>query len=333
MTGKGRGRGLGIGPVQILGLTLLLAACGDAGRMASRDGNPAAALPLDTLLPVADTRLFIHGEGEGEPLVVVHGGPLLDHTYLLESLRPLARDHRLVFFDQRLSGRSDGDVDPDSVRLDRFVEDIEGLRETLGLGRIHLLGHSWGGLLALRYALEHPERLRSLILVSPMAPSASLRSEEEAAMAARMVPGDTAGMGALRASLAGPSMDPDTVEELLRLSFRSQLFDPSRAEELEFVIPGDYGARSRQFSALGGELSGYDLAAGLESLHVPALVIYGEAEPGADIGGEALRRGIPNARLHRIPEAGHFAFLEQPVTFRGLVRMFLSADPPAADVP
>ena len=106
----------------------------------------------------------MHREGSGEPAIVIHGGPLLDHGYLQPYLAPLGDELELIFYDQRLSGRSDGVVDSASVRLDTFVDDIEALREALGLERVHLIAHSWGGLLAMKYATAHPDRGKVVLL-------------------------------------------------------------------------------------------------------------------------------------------------------------------------
>ena len=300
----------------ILLSALALTACGGSR-------PPAAPAPADTLVPVHGTRLFVHREGAGDPVVVVHGGPLLDHGYLVEPLRPLAATHRLVFYDQRLSGRSDTPADTASVSLDTFVNEIEGLRRSLGLDRIHLLGHSWGGLLAMKYALAHPDRLLSLVLVSPMAPSAGLWQQEAAALRADVQPADTAGIGALRASAGYAEGDPATLERMLQLSFRSQLHDPDLAARLRFHIPADYRDRSRRLGGLMDELRSYDLLGPLAGLRVPTLVLYGASEVGARFGGEALRRALPRVSVEVLPHAGHFSFMERPDTFHGIVRPFL----------
>ncbi|MBW3554015.1 MAG: alpha/beta hydrolase [Gemmatimonadetes bacterium] len=288
-----------------------------------------AAAPADTLLPLNGTRLFVHREGAGDAIIVVHGGPLLDHGYLVEPLRPLAGDHQLVFYDQRLSGRSDGRVDSASVTLDAFVADLEALRRALGLDRIHLLAHSWGGLPAMKYALAYPDRLLSLVLVSPMAPSAELRQREAAALRATIEPADTAGLGALRASAGFAAGDPATIERMLQLSFRSQLHDPGLAEGLRFHIPEDYRERGRQLGRLMGELGSYDLLAELAELRVPTLVLYGASEVGVSLGGNAFRSTIPDVTLEVLPGAGHFAFRERPAAFLRLTRAFLKEAAPS----
>jgi proline iminopeptidase len=307
------------GSALVAGLALaagLLPFWGCAGPGPAAD---TAARP-DTLLAVGGTRLWVHQEGSGDPIVVVHGGPVLDHGYMVEPLRPLADEYRLVFFDQRLSGRSDGIVDSASVRLDTLVSDIEGIRVGLGLDRIHLLGHSWGGLLAAGYAVRHPERVSSLILVSPNPPSAALWQQMQLAEQAAIVPADTAGMGALRQSTEFAAREPAAIERMLQLSFRAQLADQALADSLRFHVADDYGERSRQFGYLMPDLAAYDLTAELQALDVPALVLYGEAEAGAEIGAAAYREALPGAAVRSVAGAGHFAFLERPAPFLAAVR-------------
>ena len=278
----------------------------------------------DGLIPVNGTRLFVHREGSGEPAIVIHGGPVLDHSYLQPYLAPLGDELELIFYDQRLSGRSDGVVDSASVRLDTFVDDIEALREALGLGRVHLIAHSWGGLLAMKYAAAYPGQLRSLVLLDPMAPTAALWREEERALAASLLPQDTAGGGALRATEAFSSGEPAAMEAVLRHSFRSQFLDRSLSEELVFHIEEDYLERSRQFGFMIDDLTTFDLTVALRDVEVPTLILYGELEPGARIGGDAIAEAIPTAQRVAIPAAGHFPFVEQPEAFLEAVRAFLA---------
>jgi protein-L-isoaspartate(D-aspartate) O-methyltransferase len=323
-------------PIRFLvaGLTAVGAVCGCAPSQGARGEQPGG----DTLLAVNGTRLFVHREGAGEPVVVVHGGPLLDHGYLVEPLRPLGSAFELVFYDQRLSGRSDGEVDSASVRLDTLVADLEALRRTLGLGRIHLLAHSWGGLLAQRYATRYGEGLRSLVLVNSTPPSAELWQREIQAQAAAIEPSDTAGLGALRSSDAVAAGDPQAIEELLRRSFRPQLHDPSAAADLDFRIPEDYAARSRQFAFMRPDLAAFDLRDDLTAVEVPTLLVYGSDQVGWRIGRDALASALGGSRDIAIADAGHFPFLERPAEFRQAVRAFLSgvgesAGSPEAAVP
>ena len=263
------------------------------------------------------------GMGTGEPIVIVHGGPVLEHGYLLPHLAPLAESYELVFFDQRLSGRSAPSVSPESVRLDTFVEDIEALRVSLDLGRIHLLAHSWGGLLAMRYAVEHNEHLRSLILLDSMSASSDLWKEEEARVAAASTEADRNKQRAIRESEGFAERKPEAIRQLLLASFEPQFHDRSRVAELDLYVPDDYTARSEQFSALIVDLTSYDFHEELAEITVPTLILYGDAEPGRNLGGAALGRAIPGASMVTMDDAGHFPFIEQPREFLRLVRGFL----------
>jgi proline iminopeptidase len=104
--------------------------------------------------------------GEGTPLVVLHGGPGASHDYFLPHLVPLARSHRLVFIDERGSGKSQKLEDPHGYTVENMVEDTEAVRQALKLGRIALLGHSCGGVLAQAYALKYQRNLTHLLLCS-----------------------------------------------------------------------------------------------------------------------------------------------------------------------
>jgi len=311
-----------------------LAGCAGASTPRTESGNVAAAgspggglmAGNDGLVAINGTRLFVHREGRGEPAIVVHGGPVLDHGYLRPHLAPLGDQLELIFYDQRLSGRSAGAVDSASVRLHTFVEDIEALRAAAEAERVHLIAHSWGGLLALKYAAAHPERLRSMVLISPMPPSSTQWQEEQAAQAALLTPTDTAGGGALRTTSAFVAREPAAVEAVLRHSFRSQFHDPALAAVLRFHVEPDYDRRSRQFGYMLPDLLTYDVRAALARVAVPTLIIYGADEVGALIGGGALASALPDARLVVLDDAGHFPFIERPDDVLREIRLHVRRD-------
>lgn len=275
------------------------------------------------LLSVNGTELFVNRMGSGEPIVVVHGGPLLEHGYLLPHLARLAESHELIFYDQRLSGRSAAVVDSSTVRMATFVEDLEALRVELHLGRIHLMAHSWGGLIAQHYAIAHGENLRSLILLSPISASSRLWQEEEALLAQRGTPADSAARQAILESEAFAAREAGAIAELQRVSYRSQFHDPSLTDQLALYVPDDYAERSRLFGHMMVDLTEFDLHGALAGVTTPTLLIYGSDEPGAALGGAALHEALQYSTLVSIGNAGHFPFIEQPEEFFTQVRAFL----------
>ena len=303
---------------------LLVAGCGPAG---NETPPPPATPPLVTeeLVEVNGTELFVKRMGSGEPLVIVHGGPVLEHGYLLPHLAPLAESYELVFYDQRLSGRSAGTTPPESVRVATFVDDIEGLRQALDLGRIHLMAHSWGGLLAMRYAVRYGENLRSLVLLDSMAASSELWHAEEAALGARITAEEQAELKAFQQTEAFKDRRPAAIATMLRMSFRNQFADADKADLLELYVPDDYVARSAQFGAMMVDLESFDFHADLSGVATPTLAVYGSDEPGATFGGAAIVAAVPGATLSLIPNAGHFPFIDNAEAFFAVVGEFLGA--------
>ena len=145
--------------------TLALSACG---------GRDAGLSPEEGYVQVPGGRVWyrIEGSGTAMPLLVLHGGPGATHHYL-KPLGALADERPVIFYDQLGSGRSDRPTDTTLWRVERFVEELAQVREALGLREIHLLGHSWGTMLAVDYLLTKPEGVRSVILASPSARSAA----------------------------------------------------------------------------------------------------------------------------------------------------------------
>jgi len=112
------------------------------------------------------TNLYYKIIGNEEPVLIIHGGPGLSHDYFLPGLENLSKNHKLIFYDQRASGKSDMNINSESITLDNFIKDIDELRANLGIEKINLMAHSWGGILAMQYALKYPNNIKSLILVN-----------------------------------------------------------------------------------------------------------------------------------------------------------------------
>src|SRR5450631_1400272 len=120
----------------------------------------------DGYVDAGGVMIYYTSFGQGAPLVIVHGGPGASHDYFLPYLLPLARNHRLIFIDERGSGRSQRLQDLSQYTVEAMVEDLEDVRIALNLGKIDLLGHSYGGVLVQAYALKYEQNLNHLILGS-----------------------------------------------------------------------------------------------------------------------------------------------------------------------
>jgi len=119
-------------------------------------------------IPVTGGKIWYRmiSDNNGIPLLMIHGGPGYAHNYL-KPLEKLAMDRPVIVYDQLGCGKSDRPNDPSLWVVDRFREEVHQLQTVLGLGKVHLLGHSWGGLLAVEHTLAFPDTVLSMILASP----------------------------------------------------------------------------------------------------------------------------------------------------------------------
>ena len=209
---------------------------------------------LDQMVDVNGARLYMRRIGDGPPVVVLHGGPGAHHDYLLPQYDLLARRRHLFYYDQRGGGRSPIARDmPAGWR--EHVADLDALREQWRLDRVTLLGYSWGGLLAVLYALEHPDRIERLALVCPAPVAADWRDAFQRRLAERLAdPRIVAARAALQASGLRDS-DPEKYRrQAFALSVAGYFRDPSMAQHLT-----PFRVTQRTEQAVWESLGRYDL--------------------------------------------------------------------------
>lgn len=261
--------------------------------------------------------------GSGDPVVVIHGGPGLDHSYLLPQMRELAKDHKLIFYDQRACGRSSIKVPPATISIGGFVEDLHGLRQALELEKVHLLAHSWGGLLAMNYAIKYPQHLKSMILVSSLSASSAGREEQMSIFNNRFTREDSLERAAILGSEDFSNNRPEAFQRLFRVLFRKEFYNRKLADSLTLTFQDSFKEGSTMLQYLGADMAQYDYFESLSKVSLPVLIIYGDHDPLSGIAGTPLKASMPDARLEIIPQCGHFPFVEKPEEFFPLVRIFL----------
>jgi proline iminopeptidase len=279
---------------------------------------PEPRVAREAMVPVRGIELFVRRVGAGPPAVVLHGGPGAHHDYLLPGFDALAEGHELVYYDQRGGGRSPVARDV-AVGWTEQVEDLEALRAAWGFDRLTLAGYSWGGLLALLYALAHPGRVERLALVSPAPSWRAARERFEATFARRNL--DPAFQEARRELRESGLRERDPAayqRRIFELSVAPYFFDPARATDLTpFRITG----RTQQevWSSLGD----YDLRPRLPELRgVPSLVVHGEEDP-IPIDAARTTAELIGAAFHPVPRCGHVPYVEAFEEFRRVVGEFL----------
>ena len=281
---------------------------------------PPGQAPREGRIAVGTTSLYFREIGRGQPVIVLHGGPDFDHRYLLPDLDRFADTFRLIYYDQRGRGQSADRVEPGDVTMASEVGDLDTVRQHFKLESATLLGHSWGAVLALEYALRHPARVSHLILMNPAPASASdvavLREFYVGKMGA-----DLDRQRAIFESEAYQKGDPETVAARYRLHFKPALYRPRDYERLMTVMKAGFISQGKagivkaravddRLMSETWQMAGYDLLPRLRGLKMPTLVITGDHD---FIPGEIAARiaaAMPNARMVTIKNCGHFAYLE-----------------------
>lgn len=254
---------------------------------------------------IRGVQLFERRVGGGPPVVVLHGGPGAHHDYLLPGFDALAAGRTLIYYDQRGGGRSAVPRDV-PVGWKEHVADLEALRSLWQLERMPLVGYSWGALLALLYAIHHPERVERLVLVSPAPTWREARARFEASFAERnTAPALQAERRVLRES-GLRERDPDAYQKrLFELSVVPYFHDPALAKDLTpFRVTG----RTQQ--EVWESLGDYDLRPALRALHLPATVLHGDADPIPSDIARATAAAL-RADFHLIERCGHVPYVER----------------------
>jgi pimeloyl-ACP methyl ester carboxylesterase len=232
---------------------------------------------------------------------VLHGGPGSAHD-ALEGLAALAgQGRRVVFYDQLGSGESDRPDDPSLWTVETFLDQLRWVRERLALDRMHLFGSSWGGMLALEYALTRPEGLASLILNSTLT-SAPRWAEETAQLAAGLDDQEFR-----RRHICRLDPEPEVLARA-RAKFGKQVYETMWGPN-EFTVTGT--------------LKGWDVTARLGEIRMPTLITSGRHDECTPALVEPLHRGIAGSEWVIFEESAHMAYLEEPQRYLQVVGEFL----------
>jgi len=261
----------------------------------------------------------------GIPLLTLHGGPGAGHDYL-EPLEGLTNDRPVIFYDQLGCGKSDQPDDRSLWRIERFVAEVDTVRQALGLEQIHLLGQSWGGWLAIEYMLSRPQGVVSLILAST---SASLpQFVVETTRLKTELPLETY-QTLQRYEAAGDYHHPDYETAVLEFYKRHVCrLDPWPEPLLRTVANLNGNAvyetmnGPNEFIVIGN-LKNWDRTDRLGEITVPTLITVGRYDELTPACAETLHRGIPNSRMVIFEESAHLAHLEEADRYLQVVADFM----------
>ncbi|HLJ87217.1 MAG TPA: proline iminopeptidase-family hydrolase [Candidatus Angelobacter sp.] len=333
-------------PLILAGCLMLGTAFGQSGEgEAKAKAATAAVVRSKNVYPMEEGFVDVNGVmiyykiiGRGSPLVVVHGGPGASHDYFLPYLLPLARTHRVVFIDERGSGRSEKLEDASLYTVEAMVDDVEAVRRSLGLGKISLLGHSYGGVLAQAYAFKYQKNLSHLILGSTFHSTSAMNDvlarEKQSMPAAEREKLDALESGGLFGK--GKDWEKNRYpEDYAKLAWGDGYFpflyqrrpDPNydplsgnttTSWDLYREMWGSHG----EF-VIDGNLKSVEYTDRLATIHVPTLVICGDHDESDPSLSRTMHDKIAGSKLVILPQSGHLTFVDQTNLFLKSVGDFL----------
>lgn len=274
-------------------------------------------------------KVVTYSFGTGDEIVLcLNGGPGLPCDYLREAHSCLVdAGFRVVAFDQLGTGASSRPTDASLWTIERYVTEVEAVRTALNLGQVHLLGHSWGGWLAIEYALAHPDALNSLILESTVADIPHLTTELERLRAA--LGSETVTM--MRRHEAEGTFDhPEYMAAVTLLNYRhvcrmAQWPAPVK-RSLDDWNMGPYTAIQgpNEFLYIGN-LKDWNRIPDLHQINVPALIICGEYDELTPACSMRMQHALLKSEIHVITNASHMSFYENPEGYYPRLLDFLKA--------
>ncbi len=277
-----------------------------------------------TTIPVRDVSLFTKIIGHGYPLVLMHGGPGADHSTLLP-LRPCADTFTLVFYDHRCNGRSVG-AEVSSMTWANLTADAEALRQALGFEQWAVLGHSFGGMVALEYALRYPDSLSHLLLMDTCGDARWVQQNAAEVLAKR-------GYGKKSVKAAerlfnGRISSHEILPCMLRFG-RAYSYRPNLFTLLREVVIGLRIKRRPEalIFGFGQLLKGWTVMERLSEIRIPTLVLAGRHDFQFPPEHQAiLVNRITDAQLAIVECAGHNAPMERTAEVIKIIKRFMGVN-------
>lgn len=276
------------------------------------------ALPLlgESFKSHDDAVLHYDLVGKGPRVLLLSGGPGFSPDYLRPIADALKSKYQFVLLHQRGTGKS---KDAQSLQFPKLVADIEALRKELGEEKLIVAGHSFGGILAMMYAREHPARLQALVLINSGGPTLAAAAKFTANLESRFSAEEKAAIAEWTGKLK--EQHERAVLEITKAKTAAYFADRAKAKLLTDELSED-SFRDTTFWAIVPQMMALDIREGLEKVKAPVLVLHGKQDP-LETAAE-VHATFPGSQLVNLDDAGHFSWLEQPKAFFAALDGFLS---------
>ncbi len=255
-------------------------------------------------------------QGTGQPILLLSGGPGISSRQLSGLSSHLSASYRCILFDQRGTGMSHTTpMDSTTINLHQAMEDIKLLLKRLGPERVIIIGHSWGAMLGMSYAIKYPQDVARLVLIGPGPLDLAGYELVGDNIMSRASKAEKLLMNAAEDSMSRRTASPELVKEHDKTFLRLLLFDALKVDSLKDMIKADMNNRMQQlmFEDLGRV--NYDIKEGISKLTVPLLVLCGREDPVGLFPTFLIRDLNKGARISWIEKSGHFPWVERPAPF------------------
>jgi proline iminopeptidase len=324
--------------IAFIAISILIIACNQMyeNKVSLKISSHSSFVTEEGFIDAHGVLIYYKAIGEGQPLVVLHGGPGASHDYFLPYLLPLIRTNRVIFIDERGSGRSQKLENPAEYTVENMVEDIEAVRQGLELGKISLLGHSCGGVLAQAYALKYQENLNHLILCSTFH-STKKMNEVFKKIKEKMAPELRMRIEKMeKTALFGHGKEYEknryTSEYMvaawgegyfpyLYQNHPDPTYDPINGNMAWDLYREMWGSNGEFI--IDGNMISVEYTDRLSSIKVPTLITVGDHDECDPSLSQEMHEKIAGSTLVVLPKSGHMTFVDQPSVFLSAVDEFL----------
>lgn len=290
--------------------------------LATSCGKPQP--PIEGYVSVPGGKIYYArmGNGPGIPLIVIHGGPG-SGSYSSKPFAGLGDERPVIRYDQLGAGKADHPTDTTLFTVERAVQELQALRDTLGLAEVHLLGQSWGAMLLQAYMGSHPTGVKSVTFLSPLVTTAQW--EQDADSLIKTLPDSI--QHAIATHEANHTTDSReyqaaTLAYYRQFVFRKPLQIPGADTSSNGDLVYNYMWGPSEFTSTG-TLKHFDGTEWLKGITVPAHFLAGEFDEATPASTERFSKLVPGAVFTMIPGSGHVSQNDNPEFLLGRLREFL----------
>lgn len=284
----------------------------------------AQEVKFEGLKEINGTHLFVKVIGEGEPILVIHGGPGLNHNYFLPHLEKLAKKYQLIFYDQRSAGQSDLSVHTE-VNIKKFAEDIEAIRKEFNIDKLNILCHSWSSIITSEYLILYPDHVKSVVFCNPSPLNHEYNNKMNETVMARIQDADSVARANIISSDAFKQGDLATVNALMKLNIKAAFCDTANIRRFDAKLPDNYLVASLSLQGLMFDMKSLNLYDQLKNANVqaPVLIMSGTCDIIPSEAMSKLAACFPQVKQFTFEHSGHYPFIEETKVFTKQVSKFM----------